>query len=153
MTLNQIIAHLPKLTQEELRLLSATIHTLIGCGESFTGKEAQLFGALQRVLSVQLNYPTFLKTKNGRLWAKNAPPVVSFIEATWGGQRRVSEFALMAYLLELLVDDMRLWQAPITVGSMTVNLQRIPQVFDTAFPGYRQGGLAHLILEKLSGRP
>jgi len=52
-------------------------------------------------------------------------------------------------LLEALIDDLKGRGVPVSLGTVTINLSRLPEIYDLIFPGYRQAGLSHLVLEAM----
>jgi hypothetical protein len=65
---------------------------------------------------------------------------------------KVQEASLNNFLLQLLVDDLNYLKVVATIGSISSNLGRVPEVFDRNFPGYREAGLAKVVLHVMVNR-
>ena len=61
---------------------------------------------------------------------------------------RIATTAAIRFLLGLLVEDMKQKLVPVTVVTLCQHLNRIPFVFDLAFPGYAEAGVASIIFNK-----
>jgi len=147
--LNDILAQLPKLGQRELSMLRAAVdHLLDGSNE---GDETRplydvMAGSVGRGY---LSFHLFQKMTAYRTWRRDSPAVVQFIETTFPQSHKVTKVAIMSFLVSGLIDDMKMLRIPITLGTVTKHIHRLPQVFDNCFPSYRESGLAELVVKAM----
>lgn len=152
MSLIKLLAALPHLKQTELATLRAAIDHLLVHRVDDLDTTSPLYAAMAKLLGVGLSYRDFHNVVSFKTWRKSAPAVVSFIEATFPTATKVAKIAMMTFLLEALIDDLKSRGVPITLGTVTINLDRLPQLFDSAFPDYRQAGMSHLVIEAMKKR-
>lgn len=148
----QIISSLPSLTQSELATIKLAIEQLQEPVPS-QGVDHTLivFDALMKVLSIKMTFSDLQKTSVYKLWQRDAPGCLEFIEETFPPVKRsrVTKLGVLCFVLEILRDNLKAGRIPVTVGTMITHLSRVPQVFDKAFPGYRESGLTDLILQRM----
>lgn len=149
MTRDDVLAALPLLKQPDLLAIQGVISRLLGASNvgGLGPPSANLYNVLAALLGASVPYDAFMKGSQGKLWGKHAPRVLEFIAATFPNiKTRVEEQAMMRLVLGLVVDDLkgRLRATP-SLGMVASNLGRVPELFDSAFPSYRESGLAHLI--------
>ena len=149
MKLNDILAVLPSLQQHELATIKAAINHLLVKQIDDVDTTSPLYEAMANLLGVGLSFRDFHNVTSYSTWKKSAPHVVSFIEKTYPQATRVAKLAMMTFLLEALIDDLKGRGVPITLGTVTVNLERLPALYDQCFPGYRESGMAHLVLKSM----
>lgn len=155
MTRDDILAALPKLTRNDLLALQGVILSLLGASkpDDLSHPSLKLYSALTAICGASVPYATFLLSNHGKLFKKNTPAVMEFIAATFPNLKtKVEEQAVMRLVLGLVVDDLaaRLRAKP-SMGMVASNLPRIPELFENAYPGYLESGLAHLIADKICG--
>lgn len=148
-TLTELIAALPALSQQELGLVRAAADRLLTPQAS----QSPLYAAVAAAAGVHLPYGRFVKTAAYKAWAKNEPEALRFISSVWPNLSKVQLNAMMIYLSEMLATDLRNRNVPVTVGTLAANLGSLPQVFDNNFPGYREAGLGHLVLKAMCKKP
>jgi hypothetical protein len=143
-----IIPLLPQLSQRELTLIRAAADHLLK-NNAPASPASPLYDALLAVAGSNMPFSKFQGSRAGRSWPDAEKQVVSFMSDTWGTLNKVTERALMFYLVEMLAADLVRRKLPVTVGMLASSLSMIPQVVDAQFPGYRAGGAAGLILKKM----
>lgn len=154
MTRDQILAALPGLGQDDLKALQTVIGSLLGqhgvAGPArATGPQAWLFEAVRHSLGVNV-----FTVKGAAQYNKYAPTALTFISDTFKCpvfEKRTAATALMHWLLVLLVEDMKVKRIPIGPTTICEGLGRLPLVFESAYPGYRQAGLSGLLAQKALG--
>ena len=149
-TYHEILAALPRLEPDQLCNIQTVLSTVLGTKVA-SGIEPDdwLYDAMRRVVGSTVAYSVFMKTNAAAQWRRKSPSVLSFMETTFPGINRVLQNAVAQFLFEMLRDDLHSRQTPVTLGSMSINSDRIPAVFDLQFPGYRENGLASLILKRM----
>ncbi len=147
MTPKDIIKALPNLKQQELRQLRAVINSLLGQGP--VDDCPLVYDALCNAVGQGRPFAAFKRTAAIGPWRANAPAVMGFIEATWPGVQVNLQRGLLNLCLKLLAEALHRQKLPVTYHTMTVNLHRVPEAFDYAFPDYRQTGMAHVVLNAL----
>jgi len=85
-----------------------------------------------------------------KTWKQKAPAVVRFIEENFPEAGKLAKTAMMTFLIEALIDDLKERGVPVTVGTLTNNIDRLPALFDECYPGYRQAGLTNIIVSAMS---
>ena len=157
---DQILGSLPTLTKADLQALQTVIGGLLGNGATKQAPnpndpQVWLFEALAATLHLrQSYYPAFMASPVGKTFNKNAPVALGFMtdvfEVAMGS--KTSAIGLMRYLLGLLVADLKVKKVPVTRNSIVSNLIRLPEVFENAYPGYIQSGVAKLVMLSVIGR-
>lgn len=152
MTKNQVLAALPKLTKADLATVRAAVDHLLGPQQGATLTAPPLFNALAGLIGNRVTYQAFTTMGAYKHWAKNVTTVDEFITEHFPDTSKVLSAALLRFLMELIVDDLKGRKVPATLGSITVNLGRLPEIFESAFPGYLESGAAHLIVKAMVKR-
>jgi hypothetical protein len=148
MTRDQIMAALPELSKADLTVLQAVINGLIGPSNDLKGPRAYLIEALG------VNKLNPVSNPQKAAFNKHAPAAIKFMEEQFPEpmNNRTTAIALWRYVIKLLVDDLKgMGYVIISAKSVCLNLHRIPEVFEKAFPGYGKGAAAMLILTSLKG--
>lgn len=151
MAVNKVLGMLPSLNQQELATIRAAIDHLLIRQVDELDTTSPLYSTMAQLLGVGLSYRDFHNVQAYSTWRKVAPKVVAFIEETFPQATKVAKTAMMSFMLEALMEDLKGRGVPLTLSTVTVNLSRLPQIFDSEFPGYRENGLAHLVLESMRG--
>lgn len=146
MNLGELLGVLPKLSQQELAAVRAAIDHLLVSQIDELDTTAPLYSAMTALLGVRLSYRDYHNNVNYKTWKRSAPAVVTFIEDTWPEASKVAKLALMTFMLEALIADLKGRGVPISIGTVTLHLARVPQVFEQEFPDYIRSGLAHVVL-------
>ncbi len=147
--MKQILAKLPTLTQKELATVRAACDHLLDKKQ----ETPALYTAMLDVLGqAGPSYAGFQRTASWKLWQKHLHDVEFFITKLWPDMTKVQEVAIDNFLISQLVDDLKYLKVAVTVGSISSNLGRVPEVFERSFPGYRQNGLAGLVLQSMVRR-
>lgn len=151
LTVVDIITALGVLRKEDLMIIRGALDRLTDTPEvTRADQTSPLFDALISLLSIRMSYAAFAKpTRTYKQWQRHAPGVIRFIESTFKPADRITTHALMAIMLEMLQADLKGRHVPISLGSMIVNMQRIPKVFDAQFPDYIESGLVNVILKRM----
>lgn len=147
--MKNILAQLPRLTQQELATVRAACDHLLDKPQEVPN----LYLAMLRILGQKgPSYASFQRTASWKQWQKNLQEVTAFTEKLWPDMTKVQEASLNNFLLQLLVDDLNYLKVVATIGSISSNLGRVPEVFDRNFPGYREAGLAKVVLHVMVNR-
>lgn len=150
MRVDEVLAALPKLSQPELASVRAALEHLLVHQVDELDTTSPLYIAMSELLGVGLSFRDFHNAQSYSTWRKVAPKVVAFMEATFPHTTKVTKFAMMTFMLEALMDDLKGRGVPLTLSTVTVNLARLPALFDQEFPGYRESGKAHLVLKAMT---
>jgi hypothetical protein len=144
--MKNILSQLPKLSQQELATIRAACDHLLDKKQ----ETPVLYTSMLDILGQKgPSYSSFQRTASWKQWQKNLHEVESFYEKLFPNMTKVQEAAVNSLLLQLLVDDLKYLKVAITIGIVSSNLGRVPEVFDRAFPGYRQSGMAGKLLEAM----
>ncbi len=147
--MKQILAQLPKLSQQELATIKAACDHLLDRKQEVP----LLYLSMLDLLGQKgPSYASFQRTVSWKPWQKNLLEVSAFIEKLWPDLTRVQEASINCFLLQLLAGDLKYLKVAVTIGSISSNLGRVPEVFDRSFPGYRENGLAGLVLKTMVNR-
>lgn len=147
--LNDVLAMLPHLRQRDLSTVRAAIDHLLDKRVE-NDPTLPLFGAIKSILGIHTTFRAFQGSRAAyTAWKHRAPACVSFIDQTWPDASKVAKGALTAVLVDMLIDDLKGGQVPVTLGSVAIHLDRIPQLFERAFPDYIKMGMAHVVLEAM----
>lgn len=153
MKASQIIAFLPKLSRADLATVKAAAeHLLGGLNSEANDHTYPLFEAVRNIINSRISFLKFKTTNSFREWDKNASGVIQFIDETFPNIGKTTRMAMMTYLVGALADDLKERGVPVTIGTMSSNLGRLPEVFEDAFPNYRGSGLVHLIVKSMERR-
>ena len=155
LTKDQILAALPKLSQADIAAIAAMATSLSAGRTAAPDKRgaaagSAIFDALQAAVGATMPYETFMATRNGtKLHAQGIPHLELFLDKHFKGwnNNRVSQQAFLSFMFELLADDLKERGVTPTLGIMVVNLNRVHEVFENAFPGYIASGMGKLILK------
>jgi hypothetical protein len=151
--MKSILSQLPKLTQQELATVRAACDHLLDRKQDRKQEVPALYTAMLDVLGQSgPSYAGFQRTTSWKSWVKNLQEVESFITGLWPGMTKTQEASINCFLLQLLVDDLKYLKVAATLGSVSSNLGRLPEVFDRNFPDYRANGMAGMILEAMVRR-
>ena len=115
-----------------------------------TASSERWFEAIAGVLGIRLGYAGAVKTAAGRNLKAATASAEDFMNSiiTEKVTRELGRSAIRKFLVELLVADMKRRGLSPTWGMVVTGLQRLPDVVDAAFPGYRSAGLTHLIFDR-----
>lgn len=152
MKLSEVVAALPKLNQQELLTIRAACDQLIKIPVDDVDETNPLFDDLTHILGVKLSFRDFHNVTAYSAWKRHAPGVVEFITEQHPDVSKVLKGALVRMLLEALRDDLRDRGIPVTLGTMAVNLDQLPEVYDRCFPGFRQAGMQRVIEQAMERR-
>lgn len=150
---DQILGALPTLSKADLISVHAVAGQLLGAAgatpQSGTGQTAQIFDALAGALCLTVPYTSFDVTSTARKFDAQLPDLTVFLNVQFSGwdKNKLTQLAFLKMLFGLLADDLKGRGVAPTLGIMVVNLRRLPEVFDNAFPGYREAGLGKMILK------
>jgi hypothetical protein len=147
--MKSILSQLPSLTQQELATIRAACDHLLDRKQ----ETPALYTAMLDILGqTGPSYASFQGTASWKSWAKNSQEVESFITGLWPDMTKTQEASINCFLLQLLVDDLKYLKVAVTIGTISSNLGRVPEVFDRNFPDYRVNGMAGMILEAMVRR-
>jgi hypothetical protein len=144
MTLQSIIAELPNLKEQELKLVKAAIEELLQPEEP-----SVLYTALCRTVKQNLPFDAFARSRAFSRYKLNEKLVLEFVRFNWPDLSQVREQGLLCSLLQLLVGYLGGKNIPVSIGTVALNLHQLPTVVEQAFPGYLAAGLGPLLLQTL----
>ena len=147
-----IIATLPTLTKADLAAVRGAADALLGPQAAPIDTPATpLFEAVTRALGLRLGFAAFSQTATYKPYKRGEVAIADFLgtafQAPWD---RVTLNAMMQLLIECLTDDLRARRVPLSLGTLCNNLERVPQVFRDAFPGYIESGHGNIILRQIT---
>lgn len=153
MKVQEIIAVLPTMPKKDLVKIQDMIKLLVGNEEGdATNEENVVFQAMvEELRSVGVRqattYESFRQTAAFKPWKKGIKEVDLFLNTKFGKYsfKKTDKHALCRLLFRTMLEEMRERGIPISLGSVAANVIRIPEMFERAFPGYLESGLAHLI--------
>lgn len=148
LTASQIISALPNLKSKELSSIKAAIEQLQT--KEAPDKDVQLlFDAILTTINSKLPWAKFEGSSAYKDFQAGAPGAVQFINQTFKPSTRTKTFLAMRLSIGLLVISLKKREIYTTVGTMCRNLNRLPMVFDDAFPGYRESGLVPMLMKQM----
>jgi hypothetical protein len=139
----EVLSLLPALNKHDLALVRGAVDRLLGQG----GQQGPLYDAVMAATGSKISYGAFLQSGAGKGWANREKAVMAFIAATWPKLTKVQEVAMTKFLVARLADDLKARKINVSVGSLSRMIGTIPEIFDACFPGYREAGMAHLVLK------
>ena len=147
----EIIARLPSLAKRDLLAVRGAADALLGPqAEASGGVAPPLFGAVTRALGLRIGFGAFQATRTYRQFKRGSETVDAFMAAEMPEIKdAVTKQALVGLIVSCLLDDLRGRHVPLSMGTVSSNLERAPQVFRDAFPGYLEGGAAQIIIDRL----
>lgn len=141
-----ILGALPALSQVDLAAIHAVAGQLLGAATGRSKNQPTVDSSLFfDALGAALGQPVFGFNPTIRLrFDKALPALTSFLDTDFKGwdANKVGQIAFLRMLFNLLVKDLKERGVPPTLGIIVNNMPRIPEVFDAAFPGYRESGIA-----------
>ena len=149
---DQILAALPGLSQPDLLAIRAAISALLGPDQ---GKPApQGVGPLYEALLAYLGLPgpqwgRFATSRAGQAFKQATPNVLAFMGA-FGPLKRVERLAIYKVVFGLLAADLKRRGIPVSLSTLSYSMERVPDVFKSAYPGYLEGGLGLLIVKSIT---
>jgi hypothetical protein len=149
-----IIATLPTLTKADLAAVRGAADALLGPQAAPTDTPATpLFEAVTRALGLRLGFAAFSQTATYKPYKRGEQAIADFLGTAFQAPRdRVTLNAMMQLLIECLTDDLKARRVPLSLGTLCNNLERAPQVFRDAFPGYIESGHGSIILRQITGK-
>lgn len=146
LTLTSLVSALQGLSRADLVTLRAAADRLLNAPAATAGP---LYEAVNRVSGAPIPFKAFLATTQGKNWEANEQLVLAWVDATWPKIKDVQKLGLLDFLVARLADDLKDRKIPVSVGSLTLNLGSIPQIFNKCFPGYVGAGLADAVLKAM----
>lgn len=151
LTKSSIIGHLPKLCRADLEEVQAVATSLLGGRLSNVpltpvGSAGAIFDALASVIGQRASLSAMPDSVIQKFHQK-LPPLISFFDADFKGwnESRTYERAFLLDIMELLKSDLKRMEIQPTLTTMMNNFHRMSEVFDNAYPGYREAGRVDLI--------
>jgi hypothetical protein len=147
-----IIATLPTLTKADLAAVRGAADALLGPQAAPIDTPATpLFEAVTRALGLRLGFAAFSQTATYKPYKRGANAIAGFLGTAFpDAENKVTRNALHGLMLECLIDDLKARRVPISLGTLCNNLERCPQVFRDAFPGYIESGHGNIILRQIT---
>ena len=148
---DKIIAALPTLSKPELAQIRAAAEALLGPTAAPNDNPATpLFDVIQHTLGLRTGLGN-LPAATYKTYRRGETAVVEFVAKAFpqACDNRVTYNGMLSLMLDCLIDDLKERKVPISIGTVCTNLERAPEVFKAAFPGYIEGGAAAIILQKV----
>ena len=150
---SKIIASLPTLSRADLSAVRGAADSLLGPQATPLEQPATpLYAAITRALSLKLGWGAFTHTSSYKQYKRGSEAITSFMAESFPALDQRLQTALHGLMIDCLVDDLRQRRIPLSMGTVCSNLERTPQVFRDAFPGYLESGHGQFIIERLGGR-
>ena len=150
MKVNDLIRELPKLSQQELAVVRAAVDHLLDGSSNTEDPTRSLYDVVSGAIGRgHLSFQEFHKMAIYKVWRRDAPAVVCFIDKTFPQSHKVTKTAIMSFLVRALIDDMKMLKIPITIGTVTRQIDQLPQVLDRCFPGYVESNMTHVIVRAM----
>lgn len=153
MTKDKILAALPKLERVDLEAVHAIAGSLLAGATGPSNSAAvplapMVFDALVTAIGATMPYSSYSPTAT-RQFEKRVPDLIKFLDTHFTGwdRNKVAQIAVLRMLFGLIADDLRGRGVKPNIGTMVVNMGRIADVFDGAFPGYLESGIASVVLK------
>jgi|SRR5882672_2644282 len=154
MKIEALIAALSNLSQNDLASVRAAADQLLirqPNDLTVNDRTSPLYNALAALLGIHHNYAAFRKAAPYKQWKHSAPAVIDFIDRTFpSAKSKLVRHGLMVFLLEGLMSHIREQRKDVTIHSMVDHLPELATTFDDNFPGYRQNGLAGVVVDHLT---
>lgn len=148
LTASQIISALPKLKPKELASIKAAIEQLQPT--EAPDKDVQLlYDAILTTINSTLPWAKFEGSSAYKDFQTHALGAILFITKTFNSSTRTTTFSVMRLMIGLLGNDLHKMGIHPTLGSVCRNLNRLPMVFDDAFPNYRESGLVPMLMKQM----
>lgn len=149
-----ILAALPSLKPGDLQAIHAAASHLLGSQVAQTKAGAiplagLIYEALARPVGHWAAYETFIGGAVGDQYLKKVPAFIKFLDSLkpdWH-KKKIPALKFIEQIIDLIIEDLKKRSLPISIGFVVSNLDRAAQVFDDAFPQYRQTGLVHKIFK------
>lgn len=144
--LDQVLALLPELTDKERLSVSSALSFLAKPQDKADPVSTLIFSTLTEVVEAHQSM-TGLSTYYRGLFDKHLPAFKALlVRFKQGGGRGAAQ--VMRLLWRMLADDLKRRQIPVSLGSMILNMGRVAEAFESAFPGYLDSGLADLVMRR-----
>lgn len=147
------MAALPRLARADLEAVHGLCAHLLGATGAAQagalGADLALYDALVTAIGASVPYSA-LPTDSARRLRNNVPSFIKFLDTNFVGwdHNKITKTAFLRMLFTLLVSDLKGRGVSPSVNIIIVNMGRMPEVFDNAFPGYLGAGLGHVILKQ-----
>lgn len=154
-TSTDIISILPKLSQDELNKITEASKFLTKKQIKNVDEYEWLFEAMLSELKIHgirryISFINFTETSNFKFFKKGSLEVLSFLKDVFPKYKsRVQKTGISRILIASLIRDMRSKHIPVTLGTISKNIHRLPEIFEISFPNYIESGLAHLIPQQM----
>lgn len=146
--LDTILSLLPKLDQSQLAIVRAFITDL----SNTSSEESLLYEVVSTAVRVKMPFSEFAKSSAYKTWAKGEPTVMAFLNSTFPEcQKKLPMVAILRFLIDLLRAELVRADIPVTLGTISSNLNRIPEIFSSEFPGYAESGALSIVKARLLG--
>ena len=154
LTKNDILASLPSLNKADLEQLQAVIGKLLGGSvEPADPLAVDCFDALANALGLSIRLSNLTPALQGK-FNKKVVYVINFLNTDFAGwqDNKTKQIKFLRYMFALVKHDLEtVIKIQPTPTTMINNLHRMPEIYDSCFPGYRACGLASMVLEHVVG--
>lgn len=157
LTAATVVSQLPTIDHKGLLTIQRALAMLLTTEEQNSGGhpdgfEAVMYEALiaefeERGLRRAISWDQFRKMNQYRNWRRNLPAVEDFMNTHFKEHmkdRRVRS-GICRLLIGSLMNELKRRELSISYGIICSNIGRLSEVFDNAFPGYLQSGMAGII--------
>lgn len=147
-----IIAALPTLSRADLAAVRGAADGLLGpTAAANQGTATPLWVAVKRALGLDMPGPGAPGTRTYKQFKRGEQAVECFVAKHFTDvQDQVSRQALLALIVDCLIDSLRMRGLPLNLLTVTMRLEDAPQALLDAFPGYIESGLGHVILNHMT---
>jgi hypothetical protein len=155
MNIDDILTHLPKLSASELTEIESRIAFLKATSRSTRVKlitiHDEFYGILEKYLYSEkgIKVPPYHVFENGKTYStydKGITVIEDFIKEHFPGITKIERIKLYHIFVEIVCDSVESFTGTTALPVICGTLQRGPDLFNRAFPGYVKAGLAKAIL-------
>lgn len=148
----EIIAKLPSLSRADLLAVKGAADALLGPQAApIEGAATPLQAAVTRALGLKLGFAQFQRMTAYKQFKRGEQAINDFVAENFGSLDQRTEKALLGFMVDGLIEDMRFRHIPVSLATLCANLGRAAQVLRDGFPGYFESGHAGFIINRLTG--
>ena len=87
-----------------------------------------------------------VNSRSFALCRRNINGLPEFVQKHFGKISKVDRLGVYVLMHNILINDLRKRNIPVSIGSICRNLNRITETFNNEFPGYFESGMGKVIL-------
>ena len=154
MKIEDLLEALPDLSEDELKSVQARVRLLLGANQEPTDRNYSSFlsgftEVLRRTCDARgIKLPPAGSRVYGVEYARNVDAIRELIEENLKNRTQARRFAVSKFLVDRLLDWMNEKSIVLVGNSILKNLDRVPGILDSDFPGYRQNGILPSLFER-----